>query len=1573
MSAGIAIAAAVRGWRFKSNAAILAFAACLLVLLWGTVLVKLQAERDTEIADVMKDTANLARAFEEHTLRTIREADQVLHFMQDLHRSQGARLDLRRLVEDGPIIGRIYTYLSIIDEHGMLAAGSQPFKPTDLSDREHFKVHVGRDIGLFISKPVVGRASGRQSIQLSRRINKPDLSFGGVAVASIDPGYFSQFYGQLDLGMRGEVTLIGRDDRIVRARRAGEDITVGQDASGLALFAQLDRNKHGNYHGASELDGVSRIFSYRALADYPLVVAVGVATDEALAEFNQRARTYYQAAGLSSLAIVGFALLLLTMIRREENERRASDAARAEFASIVEQSNDAIISRSPDGRFQSWNAGAERMFGYTAAEAIGQPIGLILPPAERAEVGHKIERTLRGEGVAPYETRRLTKDGRVIDVMVSVSPIKDANSTVTSVSIIFHDIGERKRAEQALRESEQRFRAMFDHASVGITMRSALDRTRPWVQVNDRFCRLLGYTREELLQLSTAAITPPDEQAAADQDNVRLRRGEISSYVREKRILRKDGSIIWVDLSVAALPDAEGRPGNIIAVYQDITERKRAEAERARLAAIVESSNDAIVSRDQSRRISSWNAAASRLFGYTAEEMLGRDISILIPPDQQADAARGRVELAHGRPIAARDAVRLTKDGRRIDVSLTQSPIKDDSGNMIGVSIVFRDISEQKRIAREEGHKARLTQLLEALARAANEAATPEGAMRTCLDLVCEYGGWRLGHVGVFDPGGNRRRLRTSLWHAPDAGRWAAFMRHTDESDHSAMRGPFLGAVLGSKHPVWLTDISQYEEHTRVGMAAQAGLRAAFAFPVIAGGEVAAYLEFFAEEPREPDQLFLGAIESVGAQLSRLIDRERALSALRESEHQMRLVTEHMPAMIAYFDHDLRCRYANRGFCEFQHIDPERIIGMSLREITGEETYGVVSPSLLPVMQGKAATTRRVHRGDNGDSRHIEISRVPDMAADGGFRGYYAMLRDVTEQVRSEAAILASEARLRAILDNEPECVKVIDADGVLVEMNRSGLTMLEAGSLAQARRHGFANFVQPEYRERFAEFIGKCLGGESLDFEFEITGLKGTRRWLHSRAAPLKLPGTDRASLLVVTRDISERKRAQEQVEYLSNFDSVTRLPNRALFRDRLEQAVAHARRRGEALGVMLVNLDRFRKVNESLGHEAGDELLRQIAVRLKEALRDVDTISRFGGNDYAVLLEGIADVDDVTPVAEKLLQAMAAPFEVRGQEVVVSVSVGVAACRDAGCDAKTLLENAETAMSRTKLEGGNAYRVYENEPVTLRGRRLTIEMRLRHALENGELAVHYQPKVNLRTGAISGAEALVRWASPQLGQISPVQFIPVAEETGLIVPIGAWVLETACARAAAWRRDGHDIDIAVNLSPRQFRQKDLASTVARLTAQAGLDPRHLELEITEGTAMANADHTIAVLRELDGQGVRLAVDDFGTGYSSLGYLNRFPLRSLKIDRSFVRDAADDPNSQAIVRATIALAHSLNLKVVAEGIETEEQRDFLTRLECDEGQGYLYSKPLPEAEFVQLLNNWRGGTPGIAGAVKAS
>jgi len=1005
-------AGTARAPRYSTALTLIAFCIFLLGLLWSTVIVKLHAEHEAEIRDVMKDTANLARVFEEHTVRTFREADQTLQFIIDQYREHGNKIDLRRLAEDGPIINRIYTYISIIDEHGNLAAGSQPFKPMNLADREHFQVHVAQDTGrLFISKPLVGRASGKQSIQLSRRINKPDLSFGGVAVVSVDPAYFSRFYSALDLGSRGLVNVTGREDKIIRARRAGNDTTVGQDASKGDLFKHLPASERGSYVSAGVMTGVSRILSYRALEDYPLVVLVGVATDEALTAFNQRSRHYYQAAALASLLILSFTALLLLMVSRQEKTARtlrrrnieldhASEAS-ARLAAIVENSNDAIISRALDRKILTWNTAAERLFGWTAVEAIGQSVSLFIPP-ERADESNRNQTLVQADQPVPaYDTVRRTKDGRRIDVSLTHSPIKNERGETVSVALIFRDIGGRKRAEQA----------------------------------------------------------------------------------------------------------------------------------HAQLAAIVENSNDAIISRSPDGRFVSWNKGAERMFGYTAAEAIGQPITLILPPEERKDVARKVETTRRGETPDPYETRRVAKDGRVIDVVASVSPIRNAAGEVAAVSIIFHDITE---------------------------------------------------------------------------------------------------------------------------------------------------------------------------------------------------------------------------------------------------------------------------------------------------------------------------------------------------------------------------------------------------------------------------------------------RKQAQEQIAFLSQYDTLTGLPNRILFRDRLELAIARAKRQRELVGIMLFNLDRFKQVNEGLGLEAGDELLRQVAARLKERLREVDTIARLGSDEFAILVEGMPTSADVTAVAEKLIEEFAIPFQVKGTEVVAVPSIGITIHPNGTDNSQVLLEHAEIAMERVKREGGGGYRLYDDEPATSRGGRFDLETRLRHALERGEFALHYQPKVRLLDGAITGAEALLRWNAPELGAISPAKFIPIAEESGLIVPIGEWVLRTACAQMQSWHGRGHVIGIAVNLSPRQFRQKNLVSSVAEVLKQSGLAPQHLELEITEGTAMTNAERAINILRELHGLGAKLSVDDFGTGYSSLAYLKRFPLDSLKIDRSFVVDVGADTNSEAIMRATIALAQSLKLKVVAEGVETEAQRDFLVSAGCDEMQGYLYSRPLPAADFLALLTRAR-------------
>jgi diguanylate cyclase (GGDEF)-like protein len=437
-----------------------------------------------------------------------------------------------------------------------------------------------------------------------------------------------------------------------------------------------------------------------------------------------------------------------------------------------------------------------------------------------------------------------------------------------------------------------------------------------------------------------------------------------------------------------------------------------------------------------------------------------------------------------------------------------------------------------------------------------------------------------------------------------------------------------------------------------------------------------------------------------------------------------------------------------------------------------------------------------------------------------------------------------------------------------------------------------------------------------------------------------------------------AQLEKANAQLEHAATHDALTGLPNRVLLADRLAQATAQSERYSRGFAVMVVDLDRFKSINDSLGHIAGDDLLKEMAKRLSQQLRKADTLARLGGDEFVLVLNEISGPRDAETVASKVLAAMAQPVTLSGLEVQISASIGISVFPEDGVDAETLLQHADAAMYHAKKNGRNAFQFFAPVMNAFARERLEIESGLRRALvQGGEFELHYQPKVEVSSGRIDSAEALIRWRHPKRGLTAPSGFIPIAEETGLIVPIGEWVLFEACRQARAWQSGGmQPLRIAVNLSAQQFKQKSLVTTVREALAAAGLDPGYLELELTESAVMHDAESSIQVLRQLSDLGVRISVDDFGTGYSSLSYLRRLPLDKLKIDRSFIREVAASRDDAEIVRAIVSLAHSLHLKVIAEGVETAEQLTFLRGLGCDQYQGFHCSPPVPADEFEHFM-----------------
>ena len=567
-------------------------------------------------------------------------------------------------------------------------------------------------------------------------------------------------------------------------------------------------------------------------------------------------------------------------------------------------------------------------------------------------------------------------------------------------------------------------------------------------------------------------------------------------------------------------------------------------------------------------------------------------------------------------------------------------------------------------------------------------------------------------------------------------------------------------------------------------------------------------------------------------------------------------------------------------------------------------------------------------------------------------------IEDVTERRRADEARRQAEERYHSIFEHALEGIFHSTPDGRILVANPALARILGFDSpealMSEVTDLSAQVYVEPERRRELLRLL------ESTDsvsaFEFQAFRRNGEVIWLSLNAYARR----DQARNLLYTEgtieDITERRLYQAQIERQANYDSLTGLANRTLLNTRLRQSIERAAASSGEVAVAFIDLDQFKFINDTFGHELGDSLLQSMADRLRSCVREVDLVARQGGDEFVLLLNDYRH-DDLAGVIQRVHAAIAQPWKAGRRTFHVSSSIGVAVYPGDGHNPDTLLRNADAAMYKAKESGRNGYQFFTAELNRALVERQEVEQRLRGALARQQFLLHYQPRIDMITGLICGAEALLRWRLPEQGLVSPQRFISVAEDTGLIVPIGRWVLHSACQQARAWQDEGlPPVVVSVNVSPRQFRDGNIVETIAEALTVSGLEPRYLQIELTEGLAMHGAEKHVHMLEQIKQLGVQIAVDDFGTGYSSLSYLKRFPIDQLKVDRSFVTDLATDPNDAVIVQAIIALGHKLGLRVVAEGVETEEQLAFLQRCNCDEMQGFLFSVPIIAADFSALL-----------------
>lgn len=565
---------------------------------------------------------------------------------------------------------------------------------------------------------------------------------------------------------------------------------------------------------------------------------------------------------------------------------------------------------------------------------------------------------------------------------------------------------------------------------------------------------------------------------------------------------------------------------------------------------------------------------------------------------------------------------------------------------------------------------------------------------------------------------------------------------------------------------------------------------------------------------------------------------------------------------------------------------------------------------------------------------------------------------EINERKRAEQRLLATEEKLSGILGS---------IDNVVWSTSKTEL--LYINSIAEKiygrpiyqffqNKDMLSDVVHPEDKHHVSEEKAKLNTQNTVTFEYRIVQPDGSIRWLEERSKVVRDTTGKMLRIDGVGIDVTERKEHQARIEYLADHDALTDLANRNLLGDRVNQAILHANRMQQLLVLLFLDLDRFKDVNDSLGHAVGDLLLKSVATRLVATVRETDTVARQGGDEFIILLVDLQELQGIVNAVNKIMQTFSKPFVIEGHELHMTASIGATVYPNDADNIQNLFRNADTAMYKAKEDGGNGFHFFSQEMSNRALEQAELERALRRAIEFKEFELFYQPQINISTGQIIGAEALVRWRHPEIGIIEPSRFIPLAEKIGLIVPIGNWVLKTACAQNKAWQNAGlPTINMSVNLSARQFMQEGLVELVANTLQETGLDAEYLELELTESMVMSSAEHFITKMRKLKAMNVQLSIDDFGTGYSSLSYLKRFPLDRLKIDQSFIRDVVTDSDDAAITCSIIALGRSLNLKVIAEGVELETQLVFLRENSCEEVQGYYFSKPMPARDFSAFMH----------------
>ena len=1138
--------------------------------------------------------------------------------------------------------------------------------------------------------------------------------------------------------------------------------------------------------------------------------------------------------------------------------------------------------------------------GIPVDDLLGRPLQDFVATDALTEMKGYVERAFAGATVS-YDRRERSATGELRWVRITLFPDREPGGKTGGAFVVINDIEDDTRIREALKSQEAQLRLFADNIPGPIAY---LDKSLRYTFVNQAFANWVCRPQDQIYGKTPYEVMPPDVTSFLRPIIKRAQSGESVDYERVGTSV--EGQRRWMHGHIAPDLDGTGKVRGLYCTEYDIHELKLTEQALAtreeQLRLFTDNIPEPVVYVDQEHRYTFVNESFLRLTGLERDDVIGKTSAEIVGSDVQSmltpfieQAMKGE-SVTYERPAV--DSLGRTRwlRGRIV-------PDLRFDGTIKGLYVVGHDITDLQEA--QEALGARESQL-----RAIMDGI-PAPVAYIDRDERCHYVNRSfLQYFGLSAEQIAGLRLRDVVGHGIYASAQAILTRAL-QGESTAFDRLVPGAGGAQR---WMT--------IRV----------------------------------VPDTAPSGAAHGAFVLMTDIHGLKQAQEALRASEAELRLIMDNVPARVAYIDRDNRYKFLNRHNEEWLSESRKELTGRRVGEVVGDARARQLQPLVMRVLNGETISTEQLLFQPNGEQRWESIHYAPNRDAEGNVVGIYAVHTDIHDQKRNEDALRRANWMLSSHINNTPLAVLEWDRDFRLVRWSPQAENIFgwRAEEVLGMPITG-SRLTHEADQPTVAELINRLMSGE----EPRATGLNRNYRkdgetiwceWYHS--CLLDEQGRI-VSILSFVQDVSSRIQAEERLQYLATRDALTGLPNRVLLQERLTQAIAIAKRSGRRVGVLFIDLDRFKNVNDMLGHRIGDELLKRVTAALSAALRETDLLARLGGDEFMVVVEDFDDPEVLNRIAQKLQDAISQPFRIEEHDIYVTSSIGISVYPDDSDAPEELLKHADVAMYRSKELGRNTYQFFDVDLAARRLKQHTMESALRIAVREHTLRLHYQPVLRISDGAVIGAEALLRWHDEELGDVAPQVFIPLAEECGLIHALGEWVLRSAAEQCAAWRKAGLALTVSVNLSGRQFYREDLAQRISEIIRDAQCEPSWIELEVTESSLLHDLQAIRKVLQQLRDEGFSVAIDDFGTGYSSLTHLKHFPIDTLKIDISFIADLETDPGDAAITEAIIALAKGLGLRVVAEGVGTREQLEFLSARGCHSFQGYWISEALPAADFV--------------------